>query len=46
MEAKADLARLAQIRKEREEAAARKAAEKAAQDEAKAKAMAASGRKR
>jgi len=45
-EAKADLARLALIRKEREEAAARKAAEKADQDEAKAKALAASGRKR
>lgn len=45
-EAKADLARLAVIRKEREAAAARKAAEKADQDAAKAKALAASGRKR
>lgn len=45
-EAKADLARLALIRKEREEAAARKAAEKAEQDAAKDRALKASGRKR
>jgi hypothetical protein len=45
-EAKSDLARLAVIRKEREEAAARKAAEKAEQDTAKETAIKASGRKR
>lgn len=44
-EAKADLARLAKIRKERAEAAERKAAEKASADEEKARKLAASGRK-
>jgi hypothetical protein len=44
-EAKADLARLAKIRKDREEAAQRKAAEKASVDQAKAEALAKSGRR-
>ena len=43
-EAKADLARLAKIRKDREEAAARKLAEKASAEEAKQKTLIANGR--